>query len=104
MTIECTAERMELDSCNVTRVGGSGTPPQPLQLIFDGCPTMPQVVFFLCAFALFELSIDKVLGPVRRGENGLQSRLTAFRIDGSAEIQIVCLVRFCARQCQIVSI
>lgn len=30
------AERMELDSCNVTRIGGSGPLPEPLNLLRNG--------------------------------------------------------------------
>lgn len=46
--------------------------------------------------------MEQVLGEVRRGDLGLEAPLTAFRIDGSAEIQIVCLVKFCAAECPLV--
>lgn len=77
---------MMLMNCNVSRIGGSGPLPQPLTVIQDGCPVVGQVV-----------------GPVERSQTGLFTPLTAFRIDGSAEIQIVCMVMFCPQQCQPVS-
>uniref|UniRef100_A0A915E229 Uncharacterized protein n=1 Tax=Ditylenchus dipsaci TaxID=166011 RepID=A0A915E229_9BILA len=76
------ASRLSVADCNATRVGGRQPRPNSVQLIDRGCTLMPQII-----------------GNMVRGQNGLEAPLTAFRIDGSDQIDIVCSVVVCRVRC-----
>ncbi|CAJ0928779.1 unnamed protein product, partial [Mesorhabditis belari] len=71
------ASRLRVTECTATRVGGQAAP-ATVQLIADGCALMPSI-----------------MGPMRLEESGWEATLNAFRIDGSEQIDIVCLVVVC---------
>ncbi|CAJ0584294.1 unnamed protein product, partial [Mesorhabditis spiculigera] len=70
-------DRLRVNECTATRVGGQLNP-ATVQLIADGCALMPSI-----------------MGPMRLGNHGWEAPLNAFRIDGSEQIDIVCLVVVC---------
>lgn len=74
---------MKVTECNATRVGGREPRPNSVQLIADGCSLMPQVI-----------------SDMRPGPLGLEASLTAFRIDGSDQIDIACNVLICRKNCE----
>ncbi|CAD5228545.1 unnamed protein product [Bursaphelenchus xylophilus] len=76
------ASRLKVSDCNATRVGGREPKPNSVTLIKDGCSLMPQI-----------------MGNIVKGENGLEAPFTAFRIDGSDQIDIVCSVVVCKAKC-----
>ncbi|CAI4221880.1 unnamed protein product [Auanema sp. JU1783] len=71
------AQDLRIVDCSANRVGGTGTP-SSIHLIADGCALLPSLMS-----AMF-------LGP-----HGWQATLSAFRIDGSEHIDIVCMVAIC---------
>ncbi|VDK55251.1 unnamed protein product [Cylicostephanus goldi] len=75
--INLAAERLRVMECTAHRVGGSGAPTS-VSLITDGCALLPSL-----------------MAPMKVGPNGWESALSAFRIDGSEQIDIVCLVAVC---------
>ncbi|KAI1703329.1 PAN domain-containing protein [Ditylenchus destructor] len=75
--------RLSIADCNATRVGGRQPKPNSVQLIDNGCTLMPQII-----------------GNMVRGKHGLEAPLTAFRIDGSDQIDIVCSVIVCRTRCK----
>ncbi|KAI1713678.1 PAN domain-containing protein [Ditylenchus destructor] len=75
--------RLSVADCNATRVGGRQPRPNSVQLIDNGCTLMPQII-----------------GNMVRGKHGLEAPLTAFRIDGSDQIDIVCSVIVCRTRCK----
>ncbi|CAD5220682.1 unnamed protein product [Bursaphelenchus okinawaensis] len=77
------ANRLRVSDCNATRVGGREPKPNSLSLIKDGCSVMPQI-----------------MGNIVKGQNGLEAPFTAFRIDGSDQIDIVCSVVVCKTKCE----
>ncbi|CAJ0600859.1 unnamed protein product [Cylicocyclus nassatus] len=70
-------ERLRVMECTAHRVGGTGAPTS-VSLITDGCALLPSL-----------------MAPMKVGPNGWESALSAFRIDGSEQIDIVCLVAVC---------
>lgn len=74
---------MLVTECNATRVGGREPRPNSVQLIVNGCSLMPQII-----------------SNMFTGHHGLQASLTAFRIDGSDQIDIACNVVICRRACE----
>ncbi|KAI6207181.1 hypothetical protein M3Y94_01000900 [Aphelenchoides besseyi] len=77
------ANRLRITDCNATRVGGLEPRPHSVQLIRDGCSLMPQI-----------------MTEMIRGPNGLEATFTAFRIDGSDQIDIACGLVICRHQCE----
>uniref|UniRef100_A0A7E4VEC9 Apple domain-containing protein n=1 Tax=Panagrellus redivivus TaxID=6233 RepID=A0A7E4VEC9_PANRE len=75
--------RVRVTECNATRVGGREPVPNSVQLIADGCTLMPQII-----------------SDMRSESSGLQATLTAFRIDGSDQIDIACNVVICRKACE----
>ncbi|KAI6223570.1 hypothetical protein M3Y99_01455800 [Aphelenchoides fujianensis] len=67
------SNRLRITECNATRVGGLEPRPHSVQLIQEGCSLMPQV-----------------MGNLQRVSHGFEAPFTAFRIDGSDQIDIVC--------------
>uniref|UniRef100_A0AC34RIG4 ZP domain-containing protein n=1 Tax=Panagrolaimus sp. JU765 TaxID=591449 RepID=A0AC34RIG4_9BILA len=80
---EVNAKRIHVNECNATRVGGREPRPSSVKLISDGCSLMPQII-----------------SDMHVSENGLEASLTAFRIDGSDEIDISCSIMICRKACQ----
>ncbi|EYC22008.1 hypothetical protein Y032_0018g3661 [Ancylostoma ceylanicum] len=70
-------ERLRVMECTAHRVGGSG-PPTAVTLIADGCALLPSL-----------------MAPMQLGKKGWESTLSAFRIDGSEQLDIACLVAVC---------
>ncbi|KAK6749999.1 hypothetical protein RB195_002162 [Necator americanus] len=70
-------ERLRVMECTAHRVGGSG-PPTSVTLLADGCALLPSL-----------------MAPMQMGKQGWESTLSAFRIDGSEQVDIVCLVAVC---------
>ncbi|KHJ89317.1 zona pellucida-like domain protein [Oesophagostomum dentatum] len=70
-------DRLRVMECTANRVGGSG-PPTSVTLITEGCALLPSL-----------------MAPMQIGPKGWESSLSAFRIDGSEQIDIVCLVAVC---------
>ncbi|CAB3409070.1 unnamed protein product [Caenorhabditis bovis] len=75
------AEGFRVVDCTAHRVGGSG-PPASVNLIADGCALLPSI-----------------MSPMRITPNGWQSSLSAFRIDGSEQIDIACILTVCQGKC-----
>uniref|UniRef100_A0A914YS84 ZP domain-containing protein n=1 Tax=Panagrolaimus superbus TaxID=310955 RepID=A0A914YS84_9BILA len=80
---EVNTTRVLVTECNATRVGGREPRPNSVQLIVNGCSLMPQII-----------------SNMFTGNHGLQASLTAFRIDGSDQIDIACNVVICRRSCE----
>lgn len=74
--------RIRVRECNATRVGGREPRPNAVQLIKDECSIMPQII-----------------GNIVNGPFGLEAPFTAFRIDGSDQIDIVCGIIVCKHRC-----
>ncbi|KHJ94021.1 hypothetical protein OESDEN_06059 [Oesophagostomum dentatum] len=70
-------DRLRVMECTANRVGGS-EPPTSVTLITEGCALLPSL-----------------MAPVQIGPKCWESSLSAFRIDGSEQINIVCLVAVC---------
>ncbi|KAK6025534.1 hypothetical protein OSTOST_08562, partial [Ostertagia ostertagi] len=70
-------DRLRIIECTAHRVGGNG-PPTSVGLIADGCALLPSL-----------------MAPMVMGDNGWESSLSAFRIDGSEQIDVVCMVAVC---------
>ncbi|VDL69724.1 unnamed protein product [Nippostrongylus brasiliensis] len=75
---EIPAERLRVVDCTAHRVGGTG-PPASVGLIADGCALLPSL-----------------MAPMKMGDEGWESPLSAFRIDGSEQIDVVCMVVVCS--------
>lgn len=71
------AESLRIADCTAHRVGGTG-PPASVNLIADGCALLPSI-----------------MSPMRLTPSGWQSSLSAFRIDGSEQIDVVCIISIC---------
>ncbi|XGW29757.1 hypothetical protein V3C99_009084 [Haemonchus contortus] len=70
-------DRLRVIECTAHRVGGTG-PPTSVGLIADGCALLPSL-----------------MSPMTMGAHGWESSLSAFRIDGSEQIDVVCMVAVC---------
>ncbi|CAI5449715.1 unnamed protein product [Caenorhabditis angaria] len=70
------ASSMRVVDCTAHRVGGKT--PASVNLIADGCALLPSI-----------------MSPMKMTPNGWQSSLSAFRIDGSEQIDIVCILNMC---------
>lgn len=81
------AELLRIVDCTAHRVGGTG-PPASVNLIADGCALLPAI-----------------MSPMRLTPSGWQSSLSAFRIDGSEQIDVVCIISICDenKKCPLVS-
>uniref|UniRef100_A0AC35U7P9 ZP domain-containing protein n=1 Tax=Rhabditophanes sp. KR3021 TaxID=114890 RepID=A0AC35U7P9_9BILA len=75
-------KKIKVLDCNVTRVGGHDPTVKTVQLISEGCSTMPQII-----------------SDISLGQFGLEANFTAFRIDGSDQIDILCNVMLCTVDC-----
>ncbi|EGT37654.1 hypothetical protein CAEBREN_13269 [Caenorhabditis brenneri] len=71
------ADLLRIVDCTAHRVGGNG-PPASVNLIADGCALLPAI-----------------MSPMRLTPSGWQSSLSAFRIDGSEQIDVVCIISIC---------
>ncbi|KAE9421427.1 hypothetical protein Angca_001949, partial [Angiostrongylus cantonensis] len=70
-------DRLHITACTAHRVGGTG-PPTSVSLIVDGCALLPSL-----------------MTPMELGTRGWESSLSAFRIDGSEQIDVVCMLDVC---------
>lgn len=77
---EISPTRLRIVECAAHRVGGSGAPTS-VALIADGCALLPSL-----------------MAPMKLGEHGWESALSAFRIDGSEQIDVVCMVAVCQEE------
>ncbi|KHN77281.1 hypothetical protein Tcan_16738 [Toxocara canis] len=75
-------DRLRVIDCNASRIGGTGPQPNSIKLISQGCALMPQI-----------------MGRVESVSQRLEAPLTAFRIDGSDQIEIACSVLICKEKC-----
>ncbi|KAK0393714.1 hypothetical protein QR680_000364 [Steinernema hermaphroditum] len=73
------ASKLRVVDCSASRIGG---PKNSVKLISEGCSLMPQVI-----------------GNIRENQNRLEVTLSAFRIDGSEQIDIACNVMVCKERC-----
>ncbi|CAD6192829.1 unnamed protein product [Caenorhabditis auriculariae] len=71
------AEQLRVVDCTANRVGGNGTPAS-VHLIADGCALLPSI-----------------MSPMQLTAKGWQSSLSAFRIDGSEQVDVVCHLSVC---------
>uniref|UniRef100_A0A0N4ZIU0 Apple domain-containing protein n=1 Tax=Parastrongyloides trichosuri TaxID=131310 RepID=A0A0N4ZIU0_PARTI len=69
-------------SCNASRIGSFDEKIKSIQLISNGCSMMPQII-----------------SDMGVGKYGLEANMTAFRIDGSDHIDILCNVLICHKNC-----
>uniref|UniRef100_A0A0K0FCQ4 Apple domain-containing protein n=1 Tax=Strongyloides venezuelensis TaxID=75913 RepID=A0A0K0FCQ4_STRVS len=74
---------MSVISCNASRVGGIDDKLKSISLISNGCSLMPQII-----------------SDIGVGKYGLEANITAFRIDGSSRIDILCDVSICHNNCK----
>uniref|UniRef100_A0A0N5CGC3 Apple domain-containing protein n=1 Tax=Strongyloides papillosus TaxID=174720 RepID=A0A0N5CGC3_STREA len=74
---------MNVISCNASRVGGIDDKLKSISLISNGCSLMPQII-----------------SDIGIGKYGLEANITAFRIDGSSRIDILCDVSICHNDCK----
>ncbi|VDM56971.1 unnamed protein product, partial [Angiostrongylus costaricensis] len=70
-------DRLHITACTAHRVGGTG-PPTFVTLIADGCALLPSL-----------------MTPMKLGTRGWESSLSAFRIDGSEQIDVACMLDVC---------
>uniref|UniRef100_A0A914I3D1 Uncharacterized protein n=1 Tax=Globodera rostochiensis TaxID=31243 RepID=A0A914I3D1_GLORO len=76
-------DRLRVADCNATRVGGRVPRPSSIPLLDRaGCSLNPHII-----------------GHMRRHADRLEASLSAFRIDGSDQIDIVCSVLVCRTRC-----
>ncbi|CAI2350814.1 unnamed protein product [Caenorhabditis sp. 36 PRJEB53466] len=71
------ADLLRIVDCTAQRVGGQG-PPASVNLIADGCALLPAI-----------------MSPMKLTPSGWQSSLSAFRIDGSEQIDVACIISIC---------
>ncbi|KAF1757736.1 hypothetical protein GCK72_014192 [Caenorhabditis remanei] len=74
------ADLLRIVDCTAHRVGGNG-PPASVNLVADGCALLPAI-----------------MSPMRLTSSGWQSSLSAFRIDGSEQIDVVCIISICEEE------
>lgn len=76
-------DRLRVGDCNATRVGGRVPQPNSIALLDRaGCSLNPHII-----------------GHMQRHGSRLEAPLSAFRIDGSDQIDIVCTVLVCRARC-----
>uniref|UniRef100_A0A915B7R3 Apple domain-containing protein n=1 Tax=Parascaris univalens TaxID=6257 RepID=A0A915B7R3_PARUN len=75
-------DHLRVIDCNASRIGGVEPQPNSIILISQGCAMMPQI-----------------MGHVKMASQRLEAPLTAFRIDGSDQIEIACSVLVCKDKC-----
>uniref|UniRef100_A0A914WPT3 PAN domain protein n=1 Tax=Plectus sambesii TaxID=2011161 RepID=A0A914WPT3_9BILA len=94
------AKNMKIIDCNVTRIGGGTPAPSPLRLVEEGCAAMSQIMGPIKLGSKGMITFNPVNDCLHNTiVSGLEATLTAFRIDGSAEIEIDCEVMFCREGC-----
>uniref|UniRef100_A0A915NPZ3 ZP domain-containing protein n=1 Tax=Meloidogyne floridensis TaxID=298350 RepID=A0A915NPZ3_9BILA len=91
------AENFRVSECNATRVLPPITDDKISEQIqeFSG-PSIPLLDSNGCSLH------PQIMGNMRRVEGHLEATLTAFRIDGGSELEIICSVIICRSQCRTV--